>query len=498
MSILPLAILTPFAFIILALFMKNVSVRNFLSITLAIVNLGIAIYILSAVNGSGMLKTHMGSWPAPFGILLIADRFSAFMLLISAVVFLSVTIYSVQSIDYERLKNNYFLFTYGILMGVNGSFLAGDIFNLYVWFEVMLMSSFILISFGGERAQLEGAIKYLILNLISSFFFVAGIGILYGKMGSLNMADLAYKFSLTGDFPSLFEPSLILLLVGFAIKGALFPFFFWLPASYHTPPPAVSALFAGLLTKVGIYSLIRIYTLFLHYYDYFWNPIILWMGILSMVIGVITATSQFDFRKILSFHIISQVGYVIIGLAFFSVSGLAAAIFFLGHNMISKTNTFLVAGWVHREKGTLNLKNLGDMFNRHTLWGILFFISAFSLAGLPPLSGFAGKYLIIKAGIENNQIIVAMVALFVGLFTLFSMVKIWIEVFWKKTPEKESPEKKRNKAKLLPYGFMITGSIILAMAIIVMGVWAEPIAGFCEKAATDLLNNQKYINFVLQ
>lgn len=498
MSLLPLAILTPFTFIILALFIKNVSARNFLSVTLAIINLGIAIYILSAVNDSEMLKTHMGSWPAPYGILLIADRFSAFMLFISAVVFLAVTIYSVQSIDYERLKNNYFLFTYGILMGVNGSFLAGDIFNLYVWFEVMLMSSFILISFGGERAQLEGAIKYLILNLISSFFFVAGIGILYGKMGSLNMADLAYKFSLTGDFPSLFEPSLILLLVGFAIKGALFPFFFWLPASYHTPPPAVSALFAGLLTKVGIYSLIRIYTLFLHYYDYFWNPIILWMGILSMVIGVITATSQFDFRKILSFHIISQVGYVIIGLAFFTVSGLAAAIFFLGHNMISKTNTFLVAGWVHREKGTLNLKNLGDMFNRHTLWGVLFFISAFSLAGLPPLSGFAGKYLIIKAGIENNQIMVAMVALFVGLFTLFSMVKIWIEVFWKKTPEKESPEKTLNKAKLLPYGFMISGSIILALAIIVMGVWAEPIAGFCEKAAADLLNNQKYINFVLQ
>ncbi|MDY6799775.1 MAG: proton-conducting transporter membrane subunit [Bacteroidota bacterium] len=497
MSVLPLAILTPFTFIILALFIKNVRAKNFLSVALAIINLGIAIYILSVVNNSEMLKTQMGSWPAPYGITLVADRFSAFMLLISAIVFLAVTIYSIQSIDSARLKNNYFIFTYGILMGVNGSFLAGDIFNLYVWFEVMLMGSFILISFGGERAQLEGAIKYLILNLISSFFFLAGIGILYGKMGSLNMADLAYKFSITGDFPSLFEPSLILLLVGFAIKGALFPFFFWLPASYHTPPPAVSALFAGLLTKVGIYSLIRIYTLFLHYYDYFWNPIILWMGILSMVIGVITATSQFDFRKILSFHIISQVGYVIIGLAFFTVSGLAAAIFFLGHNMISKTNTFLVAGWVHREKGTLNLKYLGDMFNRHTLWGVLFFISAFSLAGLPPLSGFAGKYLIIKAGIENNQIIVAMVALFVGLFTLFSMVKIWIEVFWKNTPKQEYSEKVLPKAKYLPFGYMITGSIFLALAIIFMGLWAEPIAGFCEKAATDLLNNQKYINFVL-
>ncbi len=497
MTILPLAIITPFTFIILALIIQNIKVKTYLSLFFALINFIIAFFILKGVIEAEMLKSQMGSWPAPYGITLVADRFSGFMLIMSALVFLAVTIYSTQSIDKERIKNNYFLFTFGILMGVNGSFLAGDIFNLYVWFEVMLMGSFILISFGGERAQLEGAIKYLILNLISSFFFVAGIGILYGKMGSLNMADLALKFSRIGDFPSLFEPSLILLFVGFAIKGALFPFFFWLPASYHTPPPAVSALFAGLLTKVGIYSLIRIYTLFLHYYDYFWNPIILWMGILSMVIGVITATSQFDFRKILSFHIISQVGYVIIGLAFFTVSGLAAAIFFLGHNMISKTNTFLVAGWVHRERKTLNLKVLGDMFNRHTLWGVLFFISAFSLAGLPPLSGFAGKYLIIKAGIENNQIFVALIALFVGLFTLFSMTKIWIEVFWKNTPDKNGNNDKTIKTKNLPSGYMLTGSIILALAIIFMGVLAEPIVDFCEKAASDLLNNQKYISFVL-
>ncbi|OFX88858.1 MAG: pH regulation protein D [Bacteroidetes bacterium GWF2_33_16] len=495
MILLPAPIVLPFVFIILALLVKSSKAKSILSIAFSILNLAIAGIILFQVNEVDMIKSQMGSWPAPFGITLIADRFSAFMLFMSALVFIAVTIYSVQSIDKERIKNNYFLFTFGILMGVNGSFLAGDIFNLYVWFEVMLMGSFILISFGGERIQLEGAIKYLILNLISSFFFVAGIGILYGKMGSLNMADLAQKFAFTGSFPSLFEPAMVLFVVGFAIKGALFPFFFWLPASYHTPPPAVSALFAGLLTKVGIYSLIRIYTLFLFHFDYFWNPIILWLGILSMVIGVITATSQFDFRKVLSFHIISQVGYVVIGLAFYTISGLAAAIFFLGHNMISKTNAFMVAGWVHRERKTLNMKVLGEMFNKNTLWGVLFFISAFSLAGLPPLSGFAGKYLIIKAGIESDHIFVALIALFVGLFTLFSMTKIWIEVFWKNNPTENAAE---NNTKALPHGLMLTGSIILALSIIAMGIWAAPIVEFCEKAAADLLNTQKYINFVLK
>jgi len=213
-----------------------------------------------------------------------------------------------------------------------------------------------------------------------------------------------------------------------------------------------------------------------------------------MVIGVITATSQYYFRKILSFHIISQVGYVVIGLAFFTISGLAAAIFFLGHNMISKTNTFLVAGWVHKEKNTLNLKVLGEMFTKNTLWGVLFFISAFSLAGLPPLSGFAAKYLIIKAGIEADKTGIALVALFVGLFTLFSMIKIWLEVFWKNAPKdenEETPEKPKS------YPFMLTGSIMLAVSIIVMGIFAGPIYTFCEEAARNLLNVQEYIKFVL-
>lgn len=485
-------ILLPFIFIVLALLINSPRSRTFIALFFALANLVVSIILVALVHEHSMMKLQVGSWPAPFGITIVADRFSAFMLLVSALVFAAVMLYSVQSVDEERLKNGYFLFAFGILMGVNGSFLAGDLFNLYVWFEVMLMGSFILISFGGERAQLEGAIKYLILNFISSLFFIAGIGLLYGKMGTLNMADLSQKIAMSQGQLHLLNPAMVLFVVGFAIKGALFPFFFWLPASYHTPPPAVTAFFAGLLTKVGIYSLIRIYTLFLFHSGHFWNPVILWLGILSMVIGVITATAQYDFRKILSFHIISQVGYTVIGLAFFTVSGLAAAIFFLGHNMLSKTNAFLVAGWVHREKGTLNLKNLGDMFRKNTLWGVLFFISAFSLAGLPPLSGFAGKFLVIKAGIEGGWTWVALIALFVGLFTLFSMVKIWMEVFWKPQPV-ESPETKPT----MPYGIMLASSVILAIGIVAMGIFAGPVFAYCEQAAADLLHPEKYIHFIL-
>lgn len=321
---------------------------------------------------------------------------------------------------------------------------------------------------------------------------MAGIGLLYGKMETLNLADLAYKISQLEVSKAILNPPLVLIVVGFAIKGALFPFFFWLPASYHTPVPVVSALFAGLLTKVGIYSLIRFYTLILYHNSAFWNPWILGVGTVSMVIGVFTASSQFDFRKKLSFHIISQVGYVVIGLGFFTLSGLAGALFFLGHNMLAKTNTYLVAGWVHKRKGTLDLKNLGDVFKESPVWSVLFIISAFSLAGLPPLSGFIGKYSLIKSGIEAHHLFISIVALFVGILTLFSMLKIWIEVFWKPVKDGVKSYAIAGDEKL-----MVTASGILALMSVLMGIFGVPIIDYCTEAAADLLSPEKYIRFVL-
>lgn len=487
-------LLLPFAYIILALLIKKASIKKRLAILFATANFLWALALIPLVQFKEMIVVQSGGWQAPYGITLVADKLSVFMLVMVSIIFLVTTIYATQAVDKERRKSGHYFFSFGILMGVNGSLIAGDIFNLYVWYEVMLMSSFILISLGGEKAQMEGSIKYLILNLISALFFVSGVGLLYGNLGSLNMADLSRIIAAQPELLTQLNPALILMFVSFAIKGALVPFFSWLPASYHTPPPAVTALFAGLLTKVGIYSLIRFYTLFLYHDAPFWNQLILIMGSLSMIIGVFAASSQYDFRKILSFHIISQVGYAVIALGFYSVAGIAAAIFFLGHNMLSKTNAFLVAGWIKHHKGTLNLKTLGEVYKESTIWGVLFFISAFSLAGLPPLSGFVGKYLIIKAGIEANQLTVTLIALFVGLFTLFSMVKIWLEVFWK-----NKPRDKVVKAPLPPPKdhWMLTTSVVMAILIVAMGIWAQPIINFCEAAAYDLMNPDKYIEFVL-
>lgn len=495
------SIFLPLAFMIFAFLFRHFHGREYVAVGAAALNFLLSVYLLIQVHDAGMIKLQMGSWPAPYGITLIADRFSALMILVASIVFFAAMAYSVHSVDTRRKSFGFYLFSFGILMGVNGSFLAGDVFNLFVWFEVMLMASFILMSHGGEQKQLEGSIKYLIMNLISSFLFVAGIGLLYGKMGTLNMADIASKLLDYDTMPPEVNPAFILIFVGFAIKGGLVPFFFWLPASYHTPPPVVTALFAGLLTKVGIYSLMRFYALFLHQHGEFWEPLILWIAGLSMVVGVITATSQFDFRKILSFHIISQVGYVVMGLAFFTVAGLAGAIFFLAHNMISKTNAFLVAGYVHKQKGTLDLKTLGNFSKEQPLWAIFFFISAFSLAGLPPLSGFIGKYLLIKAGIEAEFIGISLIALFVGLFTLFSMVKIWMEVFWKPAPEEDSPRNIQTPAaKDNPThpGWMTWTSGFMAALIVGAGIFATPVVEYCTQAAETLMQPMEYINFVLK
>jgi multicomponent Na+:H+ antiporter subunit D len=234
-------------------------------------------------------------------------------------------------------------------MGVSGAFLTGDIFNLYVWFEVMLIASFVLLSLGGEKAQIEGAFNYVTLNLLSSALFLAAVGILYGMVGTLNMADLSIKLQ-TLQIPGLATVLAMLFFIAFGIKAAVFPLFFWLPASYHTPPVAVSALFAGLLTKVGVYSLIRVFTLlFLEDVNFTHNLILVVAG-LTMVTGVLGAVAQYDFRRLLSFHIVSQIGYLLMGLGLFTVSSLAAAIFFMAHVILAKSTLFLVSGVVHRLK----------------------------------------------------------------------------------------------------------------------------------------------------
>ncbi len=486
-----LPILLPLISITILLFLRGSKIlQQIIGISGISLQLVVAVILLIRVQTDGIQVVQMGNWPAPYGITLVVDLFSVIMLIMSGIIGLLVAIYALPSVSERMQQQSFFPLTNALLMGVNGAFLTGDVFNLYVWFEVMILSSFVLLTMGGKSKQLDGAIKYVTMNLISSMLFLAGIGLLYGKTGTLNMADLAVKIRDT-DESLLLNSSAMLFFVAFSIKSAVFPFFFWLPASYHTPPIAVTALFSGLLTKVGMYAMIRFYTLFFVQNPDFWHPLLLTIGGITMVVGVLTAASQYDVRKILSFHIISQIGYMVMGLGFFTVMGVAGAIFYMVHNIVAKTNTFLISGIIYKIKGTYQLKAIGGLYKNYPFLTGLFLIASAGLAGIPPLSGFVGKLLLIVAGFENENYFITSVAITVGLITLFSMVKIWNEAFWKKQPG-DSVAPKID----LPFAMMFP-VVVLALGTITLGFMAEPFIQLVTQASFQLINPQAYINAVL-
>lgn len=465
--------------------------------------LGVAVALLATTTGGVIHVVRIGDWAAPFGIVFVADMFSALMLVLTAVIGLAIIVYSIAAVDHTRLRFGYFPLVHVLLMGVSGAFLTGDLFNLYVWFEVMLIASFVLLVLGGEKEQLRGAVKYVTLNLLSSAMFLVGAGLLYGKTGTLNLADLA---TLTGDGAetAALNVSAVLFLAAFGIKAAVFPFFFWLPDSYHVPPVAVTALFSGLLTKVGIYAMMRTFTMVFVHEPEVMRPLFVLLAAMTMVTGVIGAVAQGEMRRLLSFHIVSQIGYALIGLAVLTPLALSGAIYFTLHVAIAKTALFLVAGYVLAVRGDTTLKHIGGMLRRVPLLAALFLVAAVSLAGFPPFSGFFAKFALVKAALDAGAYVLAGVALAVGVLTLFSMMKIWNEVFWKDDPDASAVfdggtagiggaaalPRTRHLLYLLP----LAGLVLLT---VVMGFAAQDVFEWTDVAARQLLEPQQYIRAVL-
>lgn len=475
---------------------NNKRTQRIIGVGGTLLQLFFAVWLALEVWQDGILVEQMGGWAAPFGITLVADLMSVIMVVITAVMGFAVAIYSLADIDETREKFGYYPLYHILLMGVNGTFLTGDIFNMYVWFEVMLISSFVLLALGNEKNQLDGAIKYVVINLFSSALFLAGVGLVYGLTGTLNMADIARQLPEVGQ-EGLVVTISILFLVSFGIKAALFPLFFWLPASYHTPPVAISAIFAGLLTKVGVYVLIRTFTLMFTQDVAYTHNIILWLSGLTMITGVLGAAVQTETRKILSFHIISQIGYMIMGLALYTPLAIVGSVFYIVHHIIVKTNLFLVAGLANRLNGSFDLDRMGGLYKHYPWLAILFLIPAFSLAGFPPLSGFWAKYVLIFAGLEIQSWGIVAVALVVGMLTLFSMTKIWTYAFWSPAPEGVKllkPTEKLTKGQLFCLVFPIA---FLAFLTLNIGLNPQPFYELSMRAAEQLLNPSLYIEAVL-
>jgi multicomponent Na+:H+ antiporter subunit D len=452
--------------------------------------------LLVEVSRHGVLALQVGGWPAPYGITLVADLFSAMMVVLAALMGLAVTVFEAADVGARRRDGLFAPLLHVLLLGVCGAFLTGDIFNLYVWFEVMLIASFVLLALGGERGQMEGALKYVTLNLISSAIFLAAVGILYGMARTLNLADLSSRVPLIAqDHPHLVQAVAGLFVVSFGIKAAVFPLYFWLPASYHTPPVPVSAIFAGLLTKVGVYALVRVCTLVFVSESVY--RLLLVLAGLTMVAGVLGAVSQFHIRRILGFHIVSQIGYMVMGLGLLASPdeavrrlGLIAALFYIAHHIIVKTNLFLVGGIARRLRGSEELDSLGGLADAAPWLAVLFLVPAFSLAGIPPLSGFWAKLAVIRAGLQAGEWLPVGAAVFAGLLTLVSMIKIWSEAFWK--PEPPAGNRPAPSARPAHLAWLVTPSVLLVALTLLIGLCPSVLYDLARRAAEQLLDPVAY------
>lgn len=461
-----------------------------------LLHLAASSFLFERVIELGPQVIQLGGWAAPYGIVYVADLTSAILLILTGLLATVVALYNFSGgIDERRECFGYHALCQFLVFGVSAAFVTGDIFNLYVCFEILLMSSFVLMILGNTKEQLSGAFKYLVINLLSSMFFLVGVGLLYAQTGTLNFADLSVKLSTLTELPVSLVVVSHLLFVAFAIKAGLFPLFFWLPASYHNPPIPVIALMAGLLTKVGLYSLIRLYTfVFPHQmtgtFEWLW-----WISVATMVIGVLGAVSKMHIRRILSVHIISQVGYVTLALALMTPFSLAAALYYMVHNMIAKTNLFLISGVVESIHGTDYLKNNGGLFTKKLWLSLLFLISALGLAGLPPLSGFFAKLFVIQSAAEIESYGSIFVALSVSVLTLFSMLKIWNEAFWKAAPENVVIDSESSFAKSV-YSPQMISIFILTSGVLLMGIFAGPIFETFLLAAKLMLDPSIYVDAV--
>lgn len=487
--LLILPVLVPItAAIAMVLFRLDEQKANTAAIMGALIHIFSSILLMLTIFEQQALALWVGNWPAPAGICLVADYLSATMVLLTSVIHTAVTFYARKEIGPRQKKTGYHPFMQMLTAAVCGAFLTGDLFNLYVWFEVMLMASFGIMVMGHSTGRMTGAVKYVTLNLLSTLFLITAIGLIYGLTGTLNMADLHEKITLVEN-TTLVNTVALLLITAFGIKSALFPLFFWLPASYHILPVPVSAFFAGMLTKVGVYALIRMFTLVFVGDTVITHTTLMILAVLTMVSGVVAAASQTEIRRILSFHIISQVGYMVLGLSLFTPLALAGTLVYLVHHIIVKTNLFLLSGLIQKAAGSFDLKQIGGLYKTRGLLSMFFFVPAFSLAGFPPLSGFWAKLLIIYACLESQHYILGIVAAVVGLMTLFSMAKIWSEAFWKPMPGYQAAlvAPKRLSA------WMMLPVLSLALITILIGLFMEPVYQVAAITGQQLMNPIPYI-----
>ncbi|WIM67393.1 Na+/H+ antiporter subunit D [Corynebacterium breve] len=516
--LIPLPVLLPAAAAALALLVgKHPQVQRFIaSLTLIVLAIISASMILVA-DFEGIQTVQLGGWDAPVGITLVADRLSTVMLFVSAIVLFCVMWYAISQGVRDGTEEEpvaVFMPTYLLLtMGVNLSFLAGDLFNLYVGFEVFLVASYVLLTLGASPDRVRAGIGYVMVSMVSSMIFLFGLAGVYAAVGTVNMAQVGIRME---DIPQGTRLAIFgTLLVAFGIKAAIFPLDAWLPDSYPTAPSLVTAVFAGLLTKVGVYSIIRMRSTV--FTDGGLDGLLMWVALATMIVGILGALAQNDIKRLLSFTLVSHIGYMIFGIALGSAQGLSGAIFYAIHHILVQTSLFLVVGLIERQAGTSSLRRLGSLVYSAPVIAVLYFIPAINLGGIPPFSGFLGKILLLEAGANEGSwmswVLIAG-AVVTSLLTLYVMVLVWSKGFWR--DRNDAPEggmaiahpspladvtdvvtlEERADVGKLPFG-MVASTATLVAASLSITVLAGPISGITGRAAESAQDVTIYRTAVL-
>lgn len=449
------------------------------------------------VQAEGPLSMTMGNWLPPYGISLTADALSALFSMVSAFILLIVILFVQSEIETRENKYGYHPLLLLLLTGVSGGFLTGDLFNLYVWFEVMLIASFGLLIIGGRKIQLDGAVKYGFLNFLATTFFLIAIGFLYGLVGTLNMADIALKAPQVEGGAIAAVAALFFL--AFAMKAAAFPLNSWLPASYHAPDPAVSAVFAGLLTKVGVYALVRTHLLLIPQSHVQLQVVIEVVAGATLILAPLGAMAQTNVRRALGFLVIGGIGAMMAGLAIGSPLGVFGLAAYAVNSMLVMTALYLVVGLVERMGGTSDIRKLGGIYRANSWLSIMFIVLVFAVAGLPPFLGFWPKMILVQAGIEVKSFWLVGLILLNSILTSIAGSRLWAHIFWRDGREGVNSEQINTRVQPLPqraiiWGLLPTGALVAF--IVVAGLWPQPLFRAGASAAFAIYEPSEYVGAV--
>ncbi|SER02461.1 multicomponent K+:H+ antiporter subunit D [Nitrosomonas sp. Nm51] len=482
---------------------RHLLFRRAASLAAIALQLAAAGLLLNAVNSGAIFVYALGNWSPPFGIVLVADRLAAWMLVVTALVATCALLYAVRGTDKDGA--HFHALFHLQLLGLNGAFLTGDLFNLFVFFEILLLASYSLLLHGGGRLKTKAGLHFVVINLVGSTLFLFAVGTLYGLLGTLNMADLAVKVAgaQTEDV-ALIQIAGLLLFAVFALKAALLPLYLWLPAAYAHTTAAVAALFA-IMTKVGAYCILRVYTLiFGTQAGPVSNLIEAWLlplALMTLIIGVFGTLASTRLRQQVAYLVIASIGTLLTAFGMNNEAGIAAGLFYLPHSTFAGAALFLLADCIANRRDVMEDQfEPGPIIQQQRILGTLFFILAALIAGLPPLSGFIGKFLILQAALPHAALPWIMgVVLITGLFTLIALARGGSMMFYRA----QAPHicHIHPDANLQRSGISVTTELapvvyLLAFCIGLL-IWAGAITEYTTVTASQLLQPELYIQSVL-